>query len=193
MSETTSRAVSEDLGASFARLREALRAYLRRRVRDSAVAEDLLQEIFLKALTALRSRRPPANLTGWLYAVARTTVIDHYRSWRPADETLSDQLPDVEANDERAHQELAACLRPLTEQLPPIYRDALIAADFQGEELNSLAGKHNVSVSAIKSRTSRARAMLRDRLLECCKVEIANGLVTDYRRHPGGACSGKCA
>jgi RNA polymerase sigma-70 factor, ECF subfamily len=193
MNDTASRTLDEDLGASFARLREALRAYLRRQVRDSAVAEDLLQEIFVKALTTLRSRQRPANLTGWLYAVARTTIIDHYRSRRPVEEALSDHLPDVHANDERAHQELAACLRPLTEQLPPIYREALLAADFQGEKLSSLAAKQNVTVSAIKSRTSRARAMLRDKLLECCEMEMSNGLVTDYRRHPGAACSGKCA
>lgn len=193
MSNATLQAPVEDLGSTFMRLRNGLRAYLRRQVRDSTVAEDLLQEVFVKALASLRSERPPLNLTGWLYTVARTTVIDHYRSGRLGHEPLSDNMPDVECEDERLHQELATCLRPLAERLPPIYRDALLATDFQGEKMRTLAEKRNLSVAAIKSRTSRARAMLRDKLLACCKVEMSDGLVTDYHRHPGPACEGKCA
>jgi len=183
----------EDLSATFARLQHSLRSYLRRQVRDPAVADDLLQDVFIKALASIRAERQLENLTGWLYAVARTTVIDHHRSSRSTNEELNDNIPNVEADDERLHQELATCLRPLAEQLPPIYRDTLLATDFQGEKLRSLAAKQNLSVSAIKSRASRARVMLREKLLECCNVEMSNGIVTDYHRRSTSGCRGKCA
>ena len=183
----------EDLSATFTRLRNSLRSYLRRQVRDPAVADDLLQDVFIKALASIRAEQQLENVTGWLYAVARTTVIDHHRSSRSTNEELNDNTPNVEADDERLHQELATCLRPLAEQLPPIYRDTLLATDFQGEKMGSLAAKQSLSVSAIKSRASRARVMLREKLLECCNVEMSNGIVTDYQRRPTSACRGKCA
>jgi RNA polymerase sigma factor, sigma-70 family len=183
----------EDLAATFARLQRRLRSYLRRHVRDAAVAEDLLQEVFVKALASIRAKRVPKNLTGWLYAAARTTAVDYYRSVRPPNAELDDTMSNVETENEQLHQELATCLRPLAQLLPPIYRDTLLATDFEGESMQSLAAKHGLSVSAIKSRASRARAMLRDKLLECCHVEISNGTVTDYYRRSSSACGSNCA
>jgi RNA polymerase sigma-70 factor (ECF subfamily) len=81
-----------------------------------------------------------------------------------------------------ASQALATCLAPLAATLPPLYRDALHAADFQGQRLTSLAGAEGVTVSAIKSRVSRARGMLRQRVLTCCSVSLhTTGHVEDFQ------------
>ena len=184
---------SEDLGAAFATLQKSLRNYLRRQVDDPSIAEDLVQDIFVKAVTAINSNRVPSNLTGWLYAVARTTVVDYYRSRRLDVTELDENLPDSQqANDELLNQELATCLKPLVLQLPTIYRDTLLATDFDGRTMSSLAKEQGLSSSAIKSRASRARAMLREKLLECCHVELSGGIVTDYQRRPSSACGGDC-
>lgn len=187
--------VDEDLGAVFIRLRDSLRSYLRRRVPDPSVADDLIQEIFLKALSSDRSGRRIGNITGWLYTAARNTVADYYRASPGRMELLDDSTPAVaEDEDLRLHQELSVCLRGFVDRLPPIYRDTLIAADLGGETLRSLARREAVSESAIKSRAVRARAMLRERLLACCHVETAGGLVTDYHCVDQSGCSGgSCA
>lgn len=183
---------NEELGATFVRLQHGLRSYLRRRVRDPALVEDLLQDVFVKALAAIRAERQVGNLTGWLYAVTRTTVVDYYRSNRPATEELDENIPDIEAEDDLLHQELATCLRPLLEQLPRIYRETLLATDFAGETMRSVANEQGMSLSAIKSRASRARAMLREQLLACCDVEVSDGTVVDYRRRSTYDCGGNC-
>lgn len=183
---------NEELGATFVRLQHGLRSYLRRRVRDPALVEDLLQDVFVKALPAIRAERQVGNLTGWLYAVTRTTVVDYYRSNRPATEELDENIPDIEAEDDLLHQELATCLRPLLEQLPRIYRETLLATDFAGETMRSVANEQGMSLSAIKSRASRARAMLREQLLACCDVEVSDGTVVDYRRRSTYDCGGNC-
>ena len=180
---------AEDLGATFARLRHTLRGHLRRQVRDAALADDLLQEVFVKALELLRSQRTLAHPTAWLYAVARSTVADHFRRLRAPHIELDDDIPDVEPDDDLLHQQLAACLRPLAEQLPAIYRDTLLAADFDGATLASLATAQGLSVSAMKSRAARARAMLREKVLACCEVEFSAGTVSDYRRRAACACA----
>jgi RNA polymerase sigma-70 factor, ECF subfamily len=184
---------TEDLGATFALLRQSLRSYLRRRIPNAERAEDLLQDVFVKALASERAGHRVENVTGWLYAVARTTLVDYYRASGAPMETIDENIPNFETDDMRLHQELSACLKPFVEQLAPIYRDTLIATDFQGETMRSLAEKHKVSVSAIKSRASRARTMLKEKLLACCNVEMADGVVSDYHRLSPSSCGGKCA
>lgn len=185
---------SEDLGAVFVTLRNSLRNYLRRQVDDLSVTEDMVQDIFVKAMTTINANRAPANLTGWLYAVARITVADYYRSKRLDVTELDEDLPcPQQINDELLHRELATCLRPLATQLPAIYRDTLLATDFDGRTMSSFAQEQGLSLSAIKSRTSRARKMLKEKLLECCHVELSGGLVTDYRHRTSSACEGGCA
>lgn len=182
------------LSASFTALRHALLAYLRKQVSDASTAEDLLQEVFLKAIAAGQKGESPHNLTGWLYAVARNTVVDFYRSKRPS-EALHEDFPAEGASDELLREELSACLRPLAQKIPAIYRDTLMATDFDGRTMQSLAAEWNLSVSAIKSRASRGRGLLKERLLACCHVELsADGAVADYHVRSSATCreGGEC-
>jgi len=195
-SETMSDAprTSEDIGAVFTTLKSGLRNYLRRQVDDPSITEDMVQDIFVKAMTTINDNRVPANITGWLYAVARTTVADYYRSKRLDVIELDENLPESnQVNEELLHRELATCLRPLARQLPAIYRDTLLAIDFGSRTMSSFAQEQSLSLSAIKSRTSRARKMLKEMLLECCHVEVSDGFVTDYQHRSSSACEVDCA
>ena len=172
-----------ELSEAYRALRQTLLGFLRKKVSDPAVAEDLLHEVFLKALTALERGNAPSNMTGWLYTIARNGVVDYYRSKRPT-EALPEELATVEADDDLAEQRLALCLKPFTEELPSLYRETLLATDFEGRTLQDLATQWDVSVSAVKSRASRGRKLLKQRVLECCKVEVSNnGHVLDYHPH----------
>jgi RNA polymerase sigma-70 factor (ECF subfamily) len=183
---------TEDLGAAFAQLRQGLRGYLRRHLSDPALADDLLQDVFVKALASKQAGRHIENLTGWLYAATRTTLVDHFRATRTPMEALSDEIPNAESDDLWMHQELSSCLKLFIEKLAPLYRGTLIAIEFQGATMRSLAEAQGVSVSAIKSRAARARAMLREMLLACCSVKMQGGLVSDYRPINPSACGGEC-
>jgi RNA polymerase sigma-70 factor, ECF subfamily len=182
----------ESVGAAYAQLRPPMIAYLRRQVRDPAVAEDLVQQVFIKALTALKAGRVVGNLPGWLYQVARNAAIDYHREQRPQGTTASeDTVTDVN-DDDRLHQQLATCLRPIVDTLPALYRDTLVATDIEGRSLRGIAATAGLSVSAIKSRVSRGRRLLKAKLLECCSVEVTNGTVTDYQRRGATHCGGRC-
>ncbi len=172
---------------TFVTLQHSLRSYLRRRVGEEA-ADDLLQDVFVKALMAMKNSRAPRNLPGWLYAAARTAVVDFYRAKRPTVD-LSDDVPgESDADEVLLREELAACLQPLSDQLPEIYRDTLLATDFEGKTMQTVAQDLGLSVSAIKSRASRGRALLKEKLLECCRVEITNGSIVDFYQQ--ASCSG---
>lgn len=185
---------SDDLSEAFATLHHSLWGYLKRRVSDPGVAEDLLQDVFLKAQKAIIENRAPGNLAAWLFTVARTTVIDHYRARRPAGEPLDENIPDVAADaEERMHQELATCLAPLAQALPPIYRDTLLATDFGGQSMQAIADAQNLSLSAIKSRASRGWKLLKNIVLDCCHVETRGGMVSNYHRRAASQSDCGCA
>lgn len=184
------------LAIPYQNLRHAMLAYLRKQVTDAAVAEDLLHEVFLKALAATQRRGAPHKLPGWLYAIARNTVIDYYRAKRPM-EALPDELLAADPPDNVVSQALANCLKPLAERLPALYRDTLLATEFQGKTLQTVATQGNVSLSAIKSRASRGRKLLKESLLACCQVEVSgSGEVLDFQPRQvtlGCAAPGSCA
>ena len=172
----------EVYATQYRALRGSLLRYLRKQVSDPAVAEDLLHEVFVKAIAAGERGELPHNLAGWLYRIARNGVIDWYRAKRPFD-ALPDDLESESSDEDPTPLALSKCLRPMTEQLPPIYRDTLLAMDFQGRTARDLATEAGLSLSAIKSRASRGRRMLKQRLLACCRVELsATGGVMDFHQ-----------
>lgn len=175
----------------YAELRGALLAFLRKHTGDAQVAEDLLHDVVLKALTASRDEaQAPHNLTGWLYAVARNAAMDHHRRQRPTDE-LADDLPTPHPSDEDdALIELANCLRPVAERLPETYRATVIAAELDGLSLAHVADAQGLSLSAVKTRASRGRRLLQQELIECCRVALStHGQVLDYDAAEAAKCS----
>ena len=170
---------SQDIALVYQNLRQTLLGFLRRKVSDNNIAEDLLHEVFLKALSAIERGDSPSNINGWLYSIAKNSVVDYYRAKRPTD-SLPDELAS-EPDDDLTEQNLARCLKPLTESLPPLYRNTLLAADFEGQTLQIIADRESLSLSAIKSRASRGRQMLKQSLLACCQVDVSqSGQVVDF-------------
>lgn len=185
-------AFNREIAASYEALRNGLLSYLRHRVEDSATAEDLLHTVFLKALASNRSIRAPERSAAWLHKIARNTLIDYYRSKRPMCE-LPEDLTDETEEDSSSVQALSACLLPLAQRMPKTYREILLATEFQGKTLRAAASELGLSVPAAKSRASRGRRMLKDRLLACCHIELTpTGEIADHRLHPN-AQPCKCA
>jgi RNA polymerase sigma-70 factor (ECF subfamily) len=190
MSEPASRA---DIAASYRTLRSGLLGYLRKRVADAATAEDLLHTVFLRALASGQSEKSPERMAIWLHKIARNALIDHYRAKRWIDE-LPESLAADAAEDSSSVQALSACLRPLARQLPGIYRDVLLETEFEGKTLRAVASELGLSVSAVKSRVSRGRRMLKDEVLACCHVELSpSGEITDHHARTKDRCKSYCA
>lgn len=168
--------------------RAALRAYIARRVREAAAVDDILQEVFLKAHTSLHTVKSPGSVSAWLYRIAAHAVADHYRSRRPA-EALPEQLA-APAPERDAIVELAACLRPLIDALPPGYRDALVLSELDGLPQRVVAERLGLSLSGAKSRVQRGRAQLHRLLTECCDIETGRRGVVGFERR--GETSGGC-
>lgn len=172
--------------------RDALYRFVLLRVGNRAAAEDIVQEVLLKAFARQGTLKEPSKLRAWLYQITRNHVIDYYRLQKPS-EAVPDELIQEGRRDEdnRAQRELAGCLVPLLDQVPEPYRQALKLADFEGAKQREVASLLGLSLSGAKSRVQRGRKMLKDVLLKCCRVELdRRGRAVDYEAAQGcGGCS----
>lgn len=158
-----------------------LLAFIVKRVDDHHVAEDILQDVFVKIHTQLDSLKDGTKMESWLYQITRHAIIDYYRTKKTFEELpdwISQQQTELSA---ATRQDIETCLRPMIEQLPTIYRDALILSELQGKTQQEVAIHQNISLSAAKSRIQRGRILLKGMLYECCQFEFDHkGKVIDY-------------
>lgn len=159
-------------------LRVPLLRYVTGRVRSPEVAEDLVQDVLLKASQSVSTVQSPEALPGWLFQIARNRVADHFRAARDTTEFHEDvhsteNTPAaVEDQEESALREsLNHYVRSVVEGLPPLYREALLATEYAGVSQAEFARRKGLSASAVKSRVQRARALMRAEMERCCAWE----------------------
>ncbi len=158
--------------AGVLRFAPRLRAFIRRRVRDDATADDLAQEALLKVYRSRDTLRDGTRIEAWLYQIARGTIIDHYRRRRPSEElpaTLSAETPDERA---ALRTQVMASMKRFLEELPEIYREPVRLAELEELPLARIALRLDLSLTAVKSRVRRGRALLKKKLQDCCRFEF---------------------
>ena len=176
---------------------DRLRLYIRSRVEDSHTADDLVQDVILKAQLNLHSA-PMHKLSAWMFQIARNVIIDHYRSRNHRRAALLDEETAVEECEMAVVTELSGCIRPMLARLPDAYRKALEQTDLGELTQTELAKQLGLSLPGLKSRVQRARDQLRTVLVSCCAPKTgSDGSVVSHGCdcQPPDYCSkksGKC-
>jgi RNA polymerase sigma-70 factor, ECF subfamily len=167
--------------------RVELLRFVLKRVRNKTLAEDIVHDVLCKAYGRQDTLKDFRKLRPWLYQITRNAIVDYHRSEKPL-ESLPEELVGEEAEGVKsAEQELARCLLPLVNNLPPPYRRAVTLAEIEGLTQREVASTLGLSLSGAKSRVQRARKILTDSLLDCCRIELdRRGGVVDYEC--GKAC-----
>ncbi|GAB4116658.1 MAG: sigma-70 family RNA polymerase sigma factor [Sideroxydans sp.] len=156
-----------------------LRGYLIHRMSDPHIAEDLLQEVFVKAMRQGKDFCSLENARAWLYQVARNALVDHQRLHKETVEVPED-IPAPETHAEPLVA-LSACVARVLTELSPEDRDIIEQCDLNGAKQSDYAKMHGLSLAATKSRLLRARARMGDTLSTNCKVEFdSTGRVTGH-------------
>ena len=162
------------------RERSRLRNFIRRRVRDTNDAEDILQDVFYELVEANRLLMPIEHVTGWLFRVARNRITDLFRKKKPesfsdaavADDDegesldFEDLLPSPDAGPEAlyARHALLEELELAVAELPEEQRLVFIAHEVDGRSFKEIAAETGVSVNTLLSRKRYAVLRLRARL-----------------------------
>src|SRR5262245_4034707 len=169
---------SEQLWETFSR---PLHQFIKRRVSDPHSAEDILQDVFLKIHTHIDTLRADDRLTSYIYQITRNAIADYYRAQRPTAE-LDETLPVVDESVDDVVRELSPCVSAMVAALPEAYREALHLTEYQGLSQKALSERLDISFSGAKSRVQRARAKIKEQLLDCCHFQFDHaGRIIDYQ------------
>lgn len=155
-------------------------AFLERRVGSRAIAEDILQDAFVRSLDKVEALRNEESVTAWFYRVLRNAVIDHHRRSKATSTKLEAFAAELEQRDEpdsQAQQAICQCVSRLTETLKPEYADALRAVEVRGEPVKDFAQNAGISTSNAGVRVFRAREALRKQVLKACGTCATHGCV----------------
>src|ERR687889_557029 len=178
----------EALGILHDRSRQRLFAYVRQMLSGHSRqdAEDVLQDVFVRAFGALRGDDRQINVRAWLYRVAHNRCIDHLRRPHPPAAEIFEmsRKPLLDPVDEAQRRDDLKRLVTDVGRLPDQQRSALLMREIDGLSYADLAGALDVTVPAVKSLLVRARVGLveaqESRDADC--GEIRRDLLASYDR-----------
>ena len=167
-------------------------AFLERRVGSRDVAEDILQDGFVRALERADTLRSEESASAWFYRLLRNALVDHYRRRGAEDRALAAAAAESELldSDPELRDTICACILELIATLKPEYGMALRRVELDGEKVGVFASEVGITVTNASVRLHRAREALRRRVLESCGTCVTHGCrdceCGAPRRHGGG-------
>jgi RNA polymerase sigma-70 factor, ECF subfamily len=133
---------------------------------DSAVAEDVTQEVFLALLEGGRRFDPErGTLLSFLYGIARNRVLRRLEA-KPSEDLEAAVAAAAEDDllDDLTRRETIEQVRRAVLSLPPLYREAVVLCDLESASYEEAAAALECPVGTVRSRLSRARALLAQKL-----------------------------
>lgn len=143
------------------------------RVRSADDAADLVDQAFAEACKAIGTFRGASELRTWLYGIAMNLVRNHVtrspqRRYEFGGEEVLDELPDgsVEVDRDLEGRQVMRRLQHHIDGLPAYLRQTLLLVSLNELSYEETAGRLGIPVGTVRSRVSRSRAILRERLLD---------------------------
>ena len=152
--------------------------YLQSRVNDRELAEDILQDAFVKVMDRPDQLPADEGLVPWFYRTLRNAAIDRFRRREAAGravEAFARELETHAAPEPEIEAEICACIARLASTLKAEYAEALQAIDMQGTPVKAFAEQRGLSTSNAGVRIFRAREALKKRLIESCGTCAEHG------------------
>src|SRR4051795_7047738 len=170
---------------------DSLYAGALRMTRNPADAEDLVQETYLKAFRGFGGFEEGTNLKAWLYRILTNTYINSYRAKkRRPDESDIEEVEDLYLYRRLGGLEAAAAgrsaedelldiytddeVKQAIEELPDVFRMAVLLADVEGFSYKEIADILDIPIGTVMSRLHRGRKSLQKKLWE---FAVERGLV----------------
>ena len=161
---------SQSIGAVYDRYFPEVYRYVRYRIGDETIAEDIASDVFVRLLEASRKKQgPQSNLRGWLIATASNAVNDHHRRnyRRPVEalsETMSDGSPGIHVEVDLRERQHA--VQGALAQLTPEQQHVLALRFGQGYSLEETAAILKKNINAVKALQFRALSSLQRQIGE---------------------------
>lgn len=143
--------------------------FLEKRVESPAVAEEILQAAFVKAMEKGAQIREGERAVAWFYRLLRHALIDHYRH-RSVEKRAQDSMRSElsEAHDAELEDTICQCVKGLIKTLKPEYARILSEVDLEDKSLATVAAEGGLTVNNATVRLHRARQALKRQLQQSC-------------------------
>ena len=165
--------------ALFERYHSRLLAFCRHMLRSTEDAEDVLQEVFVKAHAAMLADERHINVRPWLYRIARNRCLNHLRRPVPEGQDSMDVMVGengvTTAERVQKREDFRALVADVGE-LPETQRTALLLREMDALSYEEIAETMDTTIPAVKSLLVRARMSLAEathsRQLTCGEVQL---------------------
>jgi RNA polymerase sigma-70 factor (ECF subfamily) len=157
-------------------------AFLERRVRSREIAEDILQDAFVRGIAKAPPLASAESVVAWFYQVLRNAVVDHHRRTGARTRALDRFAREYAATasgpeDAELMATVCECVRSLVPTLKPEYAAAIARVDLDGVPLPAYAAEQGITANNAGVRLHRAHRALKRRVQETCETCADHGCV----------------
>jgi RNA polymerase sigma factor (sigma-70 family) len=158
--------------------KDKLLRFIRSRVNDREDAEDILQDVFYQFVESSDPEEPIAQVTSWLFTVARNKITDWYRKKKPltftqyasgvGEDAFDEFIDDISPSQDRLLEDtyFRDAMTEALAELPEAQRDVFIMHEVEGIPYNEIVEITGAPLNTLLSRKRYAVQYLRDRLQE---------------------------
>jgi RNA polymerase sigma factor (sigma-70 family) len=163
-------------------------SFLERRVRSREIAEDILQDAFVRGITKAPDTRDREAVQAWFYRVLRNAIVDHYRrsgaEQRAYAQALAETEDSITPTDSELFETVCACVRDLVGTLKPEYARAIQRVDLEGAAVKTFADEQGITANNAAVRLHRAHQALKKQVTESCGTCAEHGCYRcECKRH----------
>jgi RNA polymerase sigma factor (sigma-70 family) len=188
--EAPAQDTTPEVAAIFVENHRDFLAFLERRVGSKAIAEDILQEAFVRGMGKLRVDEPE-SVVGWFYRTLKNAAVDYHRRHKTASKALEGfaaETDKVQADPE-LRSAVCQCVKRLADTLKAAYAEALKRIEVDGVSVKDYADEAGISASNAAVRVFRAREALRGQVVRSCGTCAEHGCLDCTCGSPAGACA----
>jgi RNA polymerase sigma-70 factor (ECF subfamily) len=154
-------------------------SFLERRVRSREIAEDILQDAFVRGVTKAPDIRDNEAIQAWFYRVLRNALVDHYRrsgaEQRAYAQVLAETEDRITPTDSELFETVCACVRDLVATLKPESASAIERVDLEGAAVKVFAEEQGITPNNAAVRLHRAHQALKKQVTEACGTCAEHG------------------
>lgn len=176
-SDDCAKELTADVAAIFVAKHRDYLAFLERRVGNRAVAEDILQEAFVRGIGRVDSSNED-SIVAWFYRTLRNATVDYYRRRGAQSKALDAFAVEVEERvepDEEMRAAVCQCVNGLADTLKPEYASALKRIEVDGVSVKDYAAEAGITAGNAGVRIFRAREALRKHVTRSCGTCAEHG------------------
>ena len=144
---------------------EDVKRFIISKVKENTVADDILQDTFIKIHTKLHTLKDSQKLKSWVFTIARNSTLDFFKTSK-----INYEVFDLGEEDdiEKEYHTEKDCLYGILQKLPKKYRTPLFLSDIKGMKQSDVAKQLNQNLPTTKSQIQRARKLIAQGFIDCC-------------------------